>query len=91
MMALTCLLVTGRPSEPLADFLGSSQQTSERVNYQNALGDRNLTPETQGIQKWEMTVVDALVRLRDFSEKRVAPACQRLHLVLEEIQGWSHL
>jgi anaphase-promoting complex subunit 4 len=51
--------------------------------------DANLT--LKGIQKWESTVTDALVKLRDFSEKRVAPACQRLHLVLEELHGWSLL
>jgi anaphase-promoting complex subunit 4 len=35
--------------------------------------------------------MEALVKLRDFSELRVAPACQRLHLLLEEILGWSQL
>lgn len=45
----------------------------------------------KGLQKWESTVSEALVHLRDFSEKRLAPACQRLHVVLEELQGWSHL
>ncbi|KAJ7293596.1 anaphase-promoting complex, cyclosome, subunit 4-domain-containing protein [Mycena rebaudengoi] len=74
ILDLTCLLVTGRGSESIADFLGSGEQMSER-----------------GIQKWESTVVDALVKLRDFSEKRVAPACQRLHLILEEVSGWSQL
>lgn len=34
---------------------------------------------------------DALIRLRDLSEKRVAPACQRLHIVLQEVQGWAAL
>ena len=34
---------------------------------------------------------DALTRLRDLSEKRVAPACQRLHLLLQEVQGWAAL
>ncbi|KAF4572895.1 hypothetical protein EYR36_007405 [Pleurotus pulmonarius] len=45
----------------------------------------------RGIQKWETTVSEALIKLRDFSEKRVAPAFQRLHLVLEEVEGWSLL
>ncbi|KAJ7071011.1 anaphase-promoting complex, cyclosome, subunit 4-domain-containing protein, partial [Mycena amicta] len=45
----------------------------------------------RGIQKWESSMTEALVKLRDFSEKRVAPACQRLHLVLEEVLGWSSL
>ncbi|KAJ7706158.1 anaphase-promoting complex, cyclosome, subunit 4-domain-containing protein [Mycena rosella] len=74
ILDLTCLLLTGRASEALLDFLGSSEQMSER-----------------GIQKWETSVTEAIVKLRDFSEKRVAPACQRLHLILEEVLGWSHL
>ncbi|TFK41138.1 anaphase-promoting complex, cyclosome, subunit 4-domain-containing protein [Crucibulum laeve] len=74
ILDLTCLLVTGRASDSLLDFLGSGEQMSER-----------------GIQKWETTLSDALVKLRDYSEKRVAPACQRLHLVLEEILGWAML
>lgn len=45
----------------------------------------------RGIQKWESTMTEALVKLRDFSEKKVAPAYQRLHLVLEELQGWAKL
>ncbi len=34
---------------------------------------------------------EALIRLRDLSEKRAAPACQRLHLVLQDMQGWAAL
>ncbi|EMD42038.1 hypothetical protein CERSUDRAFT_42528 [Gelatoporia subvermispora B] len=45
----------------------------------------------RGLQKWESSVVDALTKLRNYAEKRVAPACQRLHLLLEEVQGWSQL
>ncbi|KAI0655069.1 anaphase-promoting complex, cyclosome, subunit 4-domain-containing protein [Cubamyces menziesii] len=45
----------------------------------------------RSIQKWETTMVEALTRLRDFSEKRVAPACQRLRLLLQEVQGWAAL
>lgn len=74
ILDLTTLLLTGRASDALLDFLGSGEQMSER-----------------GIQKWESTLTEALVRLRDFAEKRLAPACQRLHLVLEELQGWSYL
>ncbi|KAJ7181678.1 anaphase-promoting complex, cyclosome, subunit 4-domain-containing protein [Mycena crocata] len=74
ILDLTCLLLTGRASEALSDFLGSGEQMSER-----------------GIQKWESSVTEAIVKLRDFSEKRVAPACQRLHLILEEVLGWSQL
>lgn len=74
ILDLTCLLLTGRASEPLLDYLGSGEQMSER-----------------GIQKWETVMIETLTKLRDFSEKRVAPACQRLHLVLEELHGWSQL
>lgn len=45
----------------------------------------------RGLQKWESTIVEALVKLRDLSEKKVAPACQRLHILLEEVHGWSQL
>ncbi|KAI0932220.1 hypothetical protein AcW1_000598 [Taiwanofungus camphoratus] len=45
----------------------------------------------RGLQKWESTVVEALTKLRDFAERRVVPACQRLHILLEEVQGWSQL
>ncbi|KAL0571815.1 hypothetical protein V5O48_010145 [Marasmius crinis-equi] len=68
ILDLTTLLVTGRASESLSDFLGSGEQMSER-----------------GIQKWESTVTETLVKLRDYSEKRFSPACQRLYIVLEEI------
>lgn len=36
-------------------------------------------------------MTETLTKLRDFSEKRIAPACQRLHLVLEELHGWSQM
>ncbi|KAG6879286.1 hypothetical protein C0992_003890 [Termitomyces sp. T32_za158] len=74
ILDLTTLLVTGRATDSLLDFLGSGEQMSER-----------------GILKWESTMTEALVKLRDHSEKRITPACQRLHLVLEEIQGWAQL
>ena len=74
MLDLTCLLVTGRASEALADYLGSNEQMSER-----------------GIMKWDQTVSEALVKLRDYPEKRLAPSCQLLHLLLEEVMGWSQL
>ncbi|KAF9466261.1 anaphase-promoting complex, cyclosome, subunit 4-domain-containing protein [Collybia nuda] len=45
----------------------------------------------RGIQKWETTVGEGLIKLRDFSEKRLAPAFQRLYLVMEELQGWAQL
>ncbi|CAL1695872.1 unnamed protein product [Somion occarium] len=74
MVDLTYLLVTGRTSDPLSDYLGSGEQMSER-----------------GILKWDQTVSEALVKLRDYSEKRLIPACQRIHLLLEETLGWSQL
>ncbi|KAG5722502.1 ATP-dependent RNA helicase DRS1 [Termitomyces sp. T112] len=74
ILDLTTLLVTGRATDSLLDFLGSGEQMSER-----------------GILKWESTMTEALVKLRDYSEKRITPACQRLHLVLEETQGWAQL
>ncbi|KAG6857580.1 hypothetical protein H0H87_000179 [Tephrocybe sp. NHM501043] len=74
LLDLTSLLVTGRATDALLDFLGSGDQMSER-----------------SIQKWESIMSEALVKLRDYSEKRVAPACQRLHIVLEELQGWAQL
>ncbi|KAF5370216.1 hypothetical protein D9615_010061 [Tricholomella constricta] len=80
ILDLTTLLVTGRATDSLLDFLGSGDQTSERPYLY-----------IKGIQKWESTMTEALVKLRDYSEKRIAPACQRLHLVLEELQGWSQL
>lgn len=36
-------------------------------------------------------MVESLIKLRDYAEKRVAPACQRVHLLLEEVAGWSQL
>lgn len=74
VLELTLLLLVGRSSEAVSDYIGSGEQMSER-----------------GLQKWENTVAEALVKMRDFSELRVAPACQRLHLLLEEILGWSQL
>ncbi|KAI0312628.1 anaphase-promoting complex, cyclosome, subunit 4-domain-containing protein [Amylostereum chailletii] len=74
LVDLTILLVQGRSSDAISDFIGSGEQMSER-----------------GLLKWETIVVDTLIKLRDYSEHRVAPACQRIHLALEEVQGWSQL
>ncbi|KAG0708880.1 anaphase-promoting complex, cyclosome, subunit 4-domain-containing protein [Suillus ampliporus] len=43
----------------------------------------------RALQKWESTVTDALVKLRDFSTLQLVPALQRLHIILEEVRGWS--
>ncbi|KAF9526443.1 anaphase-promoting complex, cyclosome, subunit 4-domain-containing protein [Crepidotus variabilis] len=45
----------------------------------------------RGLQKWESTLIEALVKLRDFGEKRCASAFQRLFLVMDELCGWSKL
>ncbi|TFK30461.1 hypothetical protein FA15DRAFT_676805 [Coprinopsis marcescibilis] len=45
----------------------------------------------RGIQKWEQTMSDALIKLRDHSDKRLAQAFQRVHVVLQELQGWQQL
>jgi anaphase-promoting complex subunit 4 len=34
-------------------------------------------------------VTDALIKLREFSTLRLVPALQRLHIIFEEVQGWS--
>lgn len=45
----------------------------------------------QGLQKWDSTSIEALVKLRDFSDKRCATAFQRLFLVLDELSGWAEM
>ncbi|KAH8102650.1 anaphase-promoting complex, cyclosome, subunit 4-domain-containing protein [Cristinia sonorae] len=74
IMDLTTLLVTGRATESLSDFLGSSDQMSER-----------------GIQKWESAILEALVRIRDYSEKLLTPAAERLYILTTEVRGWAAL
>ncbi|KAL1737184.1 anaphase-promoting complex, cyclosome, subunit 4-domain-containing protein [Schizophyllum commune] len=74
MLDLTHLLVTGKCTESLLDFLASSEHTSDRA-----------------LQRWDSAVTEALTKLRDTSERRIAPACQRLHLIMEEVLGWSQL
>lgn len=90
ILDLTSLLTTGRPTESLTDFLGSGEQMSDRVCFYSFLQPRAKCL-WQGIQKWETTVSDALIKLRDSSEKRIAPALQRLILILDELHGWSKL
>lgn len=43
----------------------------------------------RALQKWESTVTDALMKLRNFSTLRLVPALQRLHIIFEEVRGWS--
>lgn len=92
LLDLTCLLTTGRSSEALLDYLGSGEHMSERVRL-FPYGEYYPLPyqKYQSMQKWETIMTDALVRIRDLAEKRVAPACQRLHLLLQEVQGWAAL
>lgn len=45
----------------------------------------------RGLQKWESTVIEALIKIRDFSQQRIALAFQRVYLMLEEVLGWSQL
>ncbi|KAI0078893.1 hypothetical protein K474DRAFT_1659827 [Panus rudis PR-1116 ss-1] len=45
----------------------------------------------RSMAKWDQTVSEALIKLRDASEKRFVPACQRIHILLEEVRGWSIL
>ena len=90
MWDLTQLLTTGRPSDALADFLGSGEQMSERVCI--SFAPISLTEcLAQGIQRWESIMADALIKLRDHTDKRLVPAFQRLHLVLEELNGWQSM
>ncbi|PCH33624.1 hypothetical protein WOLCODRAFT_93867 [Wolfiporia cocos MD-104 SS10] len=45
----------------------------------------------RSLQKWEATMIEALIKLRDSAEKRVALACQRIHVLMEEMLGWASL
>ncbi|KAF9069043.1 anaphase-promoting complex, cyclosome, subunit 4-domain-containing protein [Rhodocollybia butyracea] len=71
----------------LTTLLVTDRATDALADY---LGSGHQMSE-RGIQKWDSAVTEALVKLRDYSEKRLVPACQRLHLVLGEVRGWSML
>ncbi|KAJ3554550.1 hypothetical protein NM688_g3049 [Phlebia brevispora] len=45
----------------------------------------------RSLQKWESSVTEALIKLRDYANRRIVPACHRLHVFLQEVQGWSQL
>ncbi|KZV77722.1 hypothetical protein PENSPDRAFT_12612 [Peniophora sp. CONT] len=62
----------------------STEPVSDFIGAGEQMSDR-------GLSKWENNVTSALVKLRDQSEQRIAPACQRLHLVLEQVLGLSQL
>ncbi|KAL4070952.1 anaphase-promoting complex, cyclosome, subunit 4-domain-containing protein [Scleroderma citrinum] len=74
VLELTSFLATGAATEGLADFIMSSDQTSDRA-----------------LQKWDSSVTDALTKMRDYSNTRIIPAFQKLHIILEEIHGWSQM
>ncbi|GJF00486.1 anaphase-promoting complex subunit 4 [Phanerochaete sordida] len=63
-------------------------RTSESVS--DYLGSGEQMSE-RGLQKWENTVVDALFKFRDYAQRRVVPAFQRIHILLQEVQGWAQL
>ncbi|KAI0639387.1 anaphase-promoting complex, cyclosome, subunit 4-domain-containing protein [Trametes polyzona] len=75
---------------PLLDLtcLLTTGRTSEAL--MDYLGSGEHMSE-RSMQRWETTMVEALTRLRDLAEKRVAPACQRLQLLLQEVRGWAAL
>lgn len=43
----------------------------------------------RALQKWDNAITDALTKMCDYSNMRIIPALQRLHIVLDEIRGWS--
>ncbi|KAJ1311465.1 hypothetical protein OPQ81_009954 [Rhizoctonia solani] len=69
---LTLLLLTGRATDSLQDFLGGGGKLTDR-----------------SINHWEQMVSHALIRMRDYASQRIAPAAERMVIVLEEIRGWA--
>ncbi|KAH8827987.1 anaphase-promoting complex, cyclosome, subunit 4-domain-containing protein [Flagelloscypha sp. PMI_526] len=61
-----------------------SEPLSEFFSSHELMSERSLS-------KWDNTMSDALIKLRDYSEKRITPALQRLHIILEELKGWSSI
>ncbi|KAF9229304.1 hypothetical protein BS17DRAFT_689834 [Gyrodon lividus] len=43
------------------------------------------------LQKWDSSVTESLTKMRDYSTARIIPAFQRLHIILDEIRGWSQM
>ncbi|KAH7930991.1 hypothetical protein BV22DRAFT_1027754 [Leucogyrophana mollusca] len=63
-------------------------------NSSDGLGDFFGSSEQmteRAFQKWDSSLTNALVKLRDFSTAKLIPALQRVHIILEEIRGWSYL
>ncbi|KAH9849773.1 anaphase-promoting complex, cyclosome, subunit 4-domain-containing protein [Lenzites betulinus] len=75
---------------PILDLtcLLTTGRTSEALTDYMGSGEHM---SERSIQRWEVTMTEALTSLRDLAEKRVAPACQRLRLLLQEVQGWASL
>ncbi|KAG8749869.1 hypothetical protein FRC12_013186, partial [Ceratobasidium sp. 428] len=69
---LTLLLLTGRATDSLQDFLGGGGKLTDR-----------------SVNHWEQMVSHALIKMRDYAGRRLAPAAERLVVVLEEIRGWA--
>ncbi|KAI0033161.1 anaphase-promoting complex, cyclosome, subunit 4-domain-containing protein [Vararia minispora EC-137] len=66
----------------------ATERSSEAISDFIGAGEQM---SERGLLKWDSTVTSALTRLRDQSQQYVAPACQRLHLVLEEVLAWAQL
>ncbi|KAG8219826.1 anaphase-promoting complex, cyclosome, subunit 4-domain-containing protein [Butyriboletus roseoflavus] len=43
------------------------------------------------LQKWDSSVTESLSKMRDYATTRIIPALQRLHIILDEILGWSYM
>ncbi|KAF9241365.1 anaphase-promoting complex, cyclosome, subunit 4-domain-containing protein, partial [Melanogaster broomeanus] len=43
------------------------------------------------LHKWDSSVTESLTKMRDCSTARIIPAFQRLHIIMNEIRGWSHM
>ncbi|KAF9509349.1 hypothetical protein BS47DRAFT_1396967 [Hydnum rufescens UP504] len=43
----------------------------------------------RAMSQWEATMTRALAVLQEYSERKLVPACERLVILLEEVQGWS--
>ncbi|KAF8609635.1 hypothetical protein BDV93DRAFT_540863 [Ceratobasidium sp. AG-I] len=69
---LTLLLLTGRATDSLQDFLGGGGKLTDR-----------------SVNHWEQMVSHVLIKMRDYAGRRLAPAAERLVVVLEEIRGWA--
>lgn len=80
--------MTGRASEALSDVLSSLSERVGRLSLSPCT--LIVTPDNlQGLSKWDTTMTDAFVKIRDFAEKRIALASQRLYIIMKEVKGWA--